>query len=181
MTEPADIPRLYYRQWGVVTHSVQPPTLADFLALLRSSAFAKLWRGEAPTEEEAAALSEGSYPDPGRRLSYIAPEQLPSLVNGLAHVAPDLLARVDALANEVAQALGAAELVGWQVLASYTRSAVSVALARAGFDHEATDPASDYAEPVAGQSDGPDVWANSDGGPEGWSTVPPRLAKEPAR
>lgn len=170
MTSAPHLPRLYYREAGEVIDTLQPNTPAELSAILRDSAFAKLWRGRRLNAEEAAALAERRAP--GRwRLAYIAPDRLPPLLGMVAHEAPALFSQLDALAAKVAEAVGARELVGWQVLASYTADAMAAALEEAGLCEE---PPSAHCAP-------PPPPPACETTLDGWSTVPPEIVKDAAR
>ena len=151
----------FFRIGGVVTSAawdVDDPT-----PMLRANGYAKLWRGLDLSDYERAAVDTGT---PDRPLSGVAGNIGRDVMLGaIARHRPDLLETLDRLALDLAAVLGLPEAFAWGALSDYAAGAQAVTLDEMGLAG-ADEPEPEGLEPEA------DAMA-PDGGPEGWSQVPP--------
>lgn len=163
----------FYREGGCVTSASLDVT--DPTPMHRQNAYRKIWRGEDLTAEERAALPDAA--EPARRYSAGGHDELLGLI---AHHKPEILHAIDKAAEDLAALLGLPPVIAWNLLADYTERARQVVAAEFSASLPPADP--DELERWRAEAD---AWAASeegrraqaalepDGGPEGWSQVPP--------
>ncbi len=165
----------YLREGGAVTSAAW--NVADPVPMLRHNAYAKSWRGEPLSEAEQAALDSA----PPVWLGAVAGNMVgDALLGMIARHKPEALEAIDRIADDLAEGLGLAPHLVWHGLADYAARALAVVQAEAFADPLTLSP-EDEARQVAEAG----AWEDSeegrraieaaapDGGPEGWSQVPP--------
>lgn len=170
-----------------------------------ANAYAKTWRAEDLTPDEAAALASAPAPKERPLEGTLSPDLIPGLI---AHHRPDILQAIDALAAELAEILPAAEqgravVQAWSALQDYTGRALAVTMEETGLGGDLVDyrvkaghltesegeamraqDAASMAAALAWEAspEGRAAYAaatTSDDGPEDWSTVPPANPSHP--
>lgn len=171
----------YFREGGAVTSAAWDVT--DPAPLLRHNAYAKSWRGEALSEAEREAMASA----PGGWVGAVSGNMAGDVLLGMiAHHKPEALVALDRLADDLAEGLGLPAFMVWQTLADYAERATSVVLAETFASVPASDPAEEARQVAAARA-----WEESeegrraaeaaapDGGPEGWSQIPPANPAHP--
>lgn len=193
----------YFREEGAVRDAAQ--SVVDPAPMHRANAYRKVVNGEDLTdaEREAVAATKGLPMVPtvaGNTLGDVA-------LGFLFSQAPDLVAELDALVARWAERLGHPEVFAWQAAADYTERALAVTMEEAGFgvedaaahpafrnetperiaevqaawdaDRKAFDNLMASPEEQARQAAVAEAMA-PDGGPEGWSQIPPTNPDHPS-
>jgi hypothetical protein len=193
MGDKAETAHWYFREGGIVTTASWD--VADPSPMLRANAYQKAARGEALTDDEHAAVEAAR----GQPLAHTVLGNLAGDV-GLGFLftqAPELVQQLDDLVGQWAERLGLADFAAWQLAADYTVRALAATMdeARIGDeesairhlerDGETPERISDWRGGGAAVVAVAAAWATSpegqaaaaamapDGGPEGWSQVPP--------
>lgn len=186
MSEKPDAPSWWYhRKRGLIDQAVFTGGAANERAMRRAALLGRFWRGDPIGADQRADLSAmraqfaagDDRADPRNLLGGVD-EQL----GLLAFVRPDLLRRLDALALEIASAIAPRGLVqteqGWRAVEAYAKGARDAVLEERFAIHEPAMAQAARADAEAIDSDaGRRAVAavlTPDGGPEGWSQVPPR-------
>lgn len=167
-----------YREGGVVLSAIAPADVtADCrLKIQASNGYVRIRKGEDPTEEqtEAMALLRVQGVPASQRLLQGPAAQLGFL--GAEH--PELLKRLDQLAVEIADALGALEPAAWRIMQNYADSAEWASLQSLGGytldppPHPNLTQSDEQARAILEEMQDAAI-VLADGGPDGWSTVRP--------
>jgi len=175
----------YFREGGLVTSTASD--VADPALMLRANAYAKAVRGEALTDDERAAVAAGK----GQPLiGNVSGKLTDDVALGYMFMeAPGLVQQLDDLIRGWADRLGFSDWLAWQIAADYTQRALAVTMDEAGLNADAethlTRLASAGVTPdrlaeIRAELEEPEAMDTEegaltpDGGPEGWSTVPPQ-------
>jgi hypothetical protein len=179
MIEPAGN-HWFLREGGVVTMASWD--VADATPLHLANAYAKSWRGDELTADEAQALGDAPEQPVASAGNLLSGDLLLGMI---ARHRPEILEAVDALAEQLAGFLPSLpQLLAWSALSDYTDRALGVVAheVTAGMVPEGSAAVlEDWAQQeasVAAWEASPDGIAAAaalapDGGPEGWSQVPP--------
>jgi hypothetical protein len=160
----------FLRRGGVVVTSASGA--ADPSPMIRANAYRRLAYGERLSRDEAAAVKAAK----GHPLSVSGVVSGEVILGFLMTEAPALIRQVDALALKIgAKIPGLGELSAWQFLAEYSANALAAVRAEAfgsvAVQDFGSETESGHAEHVSA--------AESDDGPEGWSSVPPTNSLNP--